>query len=169
MNLNDERMLSVENYKKCGLAELERLCSKKIFPGLNKMLETTSELLESIPDDHRNPEEHAALTKHVHELLELCKDHNAKEIMLINSFRTGKKQKNSSKASEVIPKLVNDHRRLQNLFQRLEQLSDQYGNNSKQTSLHRLVYARINNARQDMARMFFLEEEYLFPRLTGML
>lgn len=153
--------LSVENYKKLGFRDLEQLYMRKIIPYLNKSLETAFTLLESKPEGKDIPGQHIVAGILAREFLLAYNNYSAKEITLFSALRA----RQTDKVLIDIPQLVESHQHMLHLLEQIDKLSEQCTNSQSCSPLHKLGYAHINNLRQDVSRLFFLEEEYLFPRL----
>ncbi|MEO5643729.1 MAG: hypothetical protein ABIQ40_02405 [Bacteroidia bacterium] len=168
MNFSGE-LLNAEKYKRLGLKELEQLYKNTIFPHLNNGIETTCELFESIRDEDKFREDGAIALSLIQEVHQLYNAHYINVTQLLTFFIEKNVNRESAVSQLTIPQLISDHHRIQDVFKTINRLSNQLGNDFQRTSLHRLAYAHINNISQDVARVFFLEEEYLFPRLFPLL
>jgi iron-sulfur cluster repair protein YtfE (RIC family) len=59
-----------------------------------------------------------------------------------------------------------EHRKMEELFTRLSHLTNEYNGESSAAPSQKLAYAQLNELEQDFNRAIFVEEEYLFPRLS---
>jgi iron-sulfur cluster repair protein YtfE (RIC family) len=156
-----ERELSVENYKKLGLGDLEELYAVRVIPYLAKRLETIRVMLAPAQDKKDTMEQHALLVLYTQQFIQLYNSHTEKEMALLSALRT----RQTGKALADVPQLLEGHREMRRLLMQISDVAEQCLNLNGCSSLQKLGYAHINNFRQDITRLFFLEEEYLFPRL----
>jgi iron-sulfur cluster repair protein YtfE (RIC family) len=161
MNLQ-ERELSVDNYRKLGLRDLEQLYTLRIIPHVTKSLATICTLLRSGWDEHEIPEYLIHSTKLMQQFVQAYTDHSSKEVTLLSMLLN----RQADTLSVVIPQLKESHNQMRQLLKQVSELGGACDNSGSCSSLHKLGYAYINNLRQDISRLFFLEEEYLFPRLS---
>jgi iron-sulfur cluster repair protein YtfE (RIC family) len=161
MNLQ-ERELSVDNYRKLGFRDLEQLYTLRIIPHVTKSLITISSLLKSTWGEKEIPECHHRATFLVEQFIQLYIDHSTKEVTLLSLLLN----RHGDTLSVVIPQLKESHTQMRQVLSHVSELALECDRNYSCSSLHKLGYAHINNLRQDISRLFFLEEEYLFPRLS---
>lgn len=161
MNLQ-ERELSVENYRKLGLRDLEQLYTTKIIPHINESLTSISTLMKSGAEVKVVPGLHAQATELLEQFVQVYTNHSAKEVTLIAMLLNRK----SEKLADVIPQLKESHSQMRRLLMQIGELGVECDKLHTCSYLHKLGYAYVNNLRQDISRLFFLEEEYLFPRLS---
>jgi iron-sulfur cluster repair protein YtfE (RIC family) len=160
MHLQD-RELSVDNYRKLNLRDLEQLYALRIVPHLNKSLDTICTLLKSNDQQKETPEYHARATALVQQFTQLCMSHSSKEMVILSALRTHQ----ANDLSTPILELKKNHQEMRQILHQVSELTAQANGSPGCSALHRLGYAYLNNLRQDISRLFFLEEEYLFPRL----
>jgi len=160
-----EKELSVENYKKLGLRDLEQLYTVQVIPHLNKSIETINTLLGSEPGTTKTSEENKLAVSITRKFLVLYNNHAEKEIQLLSNLGT----RHTDKVLTDIPKLIKSHKQLLQMLEQISELAEQRVDSESYSPLHKLGHAHIHNLKQDIARLFFLEEEYLFPRLRLLL
>lgn len=153
--------LNVENYKKLGFRDLEQLYTQRVVPYLNKNLEAACTLLESNLDEKDLSGRHQLASSLAKQFLVVYNIHAAKEISLFNALR-GRK---TDKIRTEIPKLIESHKQMSYLLEQINKISDQCNSSETCSAQQKLGYAHINNLYQDVSRLSFLEEEYLFPRI----
>jgi DNA-binding transcriptional MerR regulator len=160
-----EKELSVDHFRKLGLSDLEQLYTLKIIPFMQSSLETACLLLESDQEGKEIPAQRQKGIALAKKLLSLYSDHTVKEASLITALRTRQIKRESAEMAEKIAHLKKAHQQMRICLDQLNALSEKCSASDECTSLHKLGFAHLNNLGQDISRLFFLEEEYLFPRL----
>lgn len=168
MNLA-EREFNADQYKKLGLGDLEQLYTARITPFMVNSLETACLLLESETDEDEARAKNRAIISLARKLLATYTEHSRREVSLIAALRTRQIKRGSDKIIAEIHALKEGHRQIRNYFEQLNAFSEKCNAAESCDALHKLGFAHINNIAQDISRIFFLEEEYLFPRLPVML
>jgi len=97
-------------------------------------------------------------------------EHVRKEERLLFPLLTVSKRKsiNSNEAREVVDfigELKEEHQEIKNQFVLLRKATHEYECAVDSFPSQKLAYAQLNNLEQDFNRIFFVEEEYVFPRL----
>lgn len=154
------RELSVENYKKLGLRDLEQLYTLKIVPHLNKSLDTICTLLKSDVVEKKVGKYHSRAVSLMNQFTQLYRTHSTTELTILTALLA--RQENDLSVS--VAELKESHRQMRKLLEQVSELAEQCTLSPDCSSLHKLGYAYTNNLMQDISRLFFLEEEYLFPR-----
>ncbi len=160
MNLQSGE-LNFENYKNLGLPDLEQFYTLRIVPHLNTTIETACALLETKPGEHGDAEQYMLACRLARQFLQTYNDHSTKQLSKFAAMRA----KQSDHVLSDVPKLLESHKEMCQLLDQINELSEKCNNSQACSPLQKLGYAHINNLRQDVSRLFFLEEEYLFPRL----
>jgi iron-sulfur cluster repair protein YtfE (RIC family) len=164
MNL-PEKELSVENYKKLSLGDLEELYERRVIPYLEKSLQTICAMLESEQNNKEIREQQQLMIVLTQEFTQLYTIHSEKELAFLSALRT----RQTGKALSNVSPLVENHVQMRRLLTRIIDVAEQCLKLNDCSSVQKLGYAHINNFQQDITRLFFLEEEYLFPRLPLLL
>lgn len=63
-----------------------------------------------------------------------------------------------------ISSLKEEHQKLKKQFSMIRKATHNYNCEPSYTPSHKLAFAQLNDLEQDFNRLFFVEEEYLFPR-----
>lgn len=161
MNLQ-ERELSVDNYRKLGLRDLEQLYTNRIIPHINESLTSISTLMNSGLEVKAITGLHAQATELLEQFVQVYTNHSAKEVTLISMLLNRK----PAKLADLIPQLKDSHAQMRRLLTQISELGVECDKLHSCSYLHKLGYAYVSNLSQDISRLFFLEEEYLFPRLS---
>ncbi len=153
--------LSFENYKKLGLPDLERFYALRIIPHLNTTMEAACALLESKPGEKGTAEQYVVVCSLARQFMKEYNEHSSKQLIMFEAQRT----KQTDHVNIDVPKLLESHQQMCRILDQINELSEKGINSQAYSPMQKLGYAHINNLRQDVSRLFFLEEEYLFPRL----
>ncbi len=155
------RELNVENFKNLGRHNIAQFYNERLFPRFNNELEDAYKHLQLFSASHKAPEGYNKVIELAHQIIQQFSIHTTKEIKMLMVSSIQDKEKIAAEKKE----LLKEHRIIQSLFEELNKLSISLRSIPEMPSTFRLADARFNNLRQDFSLLFFLEEEYLFPRL----
>ncbi|HET6989768.1 MAG TPA: hemerythrin domain-containing protein [Bacteroidia bacterium] len=162
LNTNDYAKLSVEN--------LLDIISDKFHKEIQETFDTVNLQLKIAHKLEPLEEELEFALVMVGEIEKKFTEHIEKEEILlfpilgVTKKRTGVYGEEND-TEEFISDLKSEHDILKTQFSQIRKATNQYTCEPSSTPSHKLAYAQLNDLEQDINRLFFVEEEYLFPRV----
>lgn len=158
--------IHTQEHSRLPLKELVVLLSKDYHSTLKESIDT---ILVQLGTAHAIEEKNEELTKTktlAGLLREFFFQHAAKEGRFL--FPLSEKQVTEKDADELrlfITSLKSEHRQLTKKILRIRMLTNNYNCGPAASPSQKLAYARLNEFEQDVNRLIYIEEEFLFPRL----
>lgn len=158
------------NYSRLPLKELAVLIATDYHSTLKESMETVLVQLEAA---HKIDPQNKDLTKahaQVRLIREFFLQHAGKEERLLFPLLNASSEKRPSgrDAEEVrqfVQELKVEHRQLMTELVRMRSITNTYNSEPAASPSQKLAYAQLNDFEQDVNRLVYIEEEFLFPRV----
>lgn len=161
--------LTINDYTKLSTKDLLNIVSTDFHPGMRETFATANLQLETAHKLEPLEEELEFAWVLLKEMKKNFLQHIEKEKQLLFPLfsATKKRQRIQDEENELedfIGNLKAEHMVLKKQISAIRKATKNYTTEPTHTPSHKLAYAQLNNLEQDFNRLFFVEEEYLFPR-----
>ncbi|CAN5229837.1 hypothetical protein BH09BAC5_BH09BAC5_12430 [soil metagenome] len=157
------KILTVDNFKNLGKHNLSRFYKERLFPKLNAELAEACRQMEMVSNSGSTPDGYDEAINTSKEILKLFSVHSTHELKFISQISATDSQIETIQVE--ISKIKKEHKKIQSLFEKLTDIANKFRLIPGISPYVKLADAHFSNLKQDFALLFFLEEEYLFPRL----
>lgn len=156
---------------KMGGMDLVHLISNEFHSGMNESFITVRQQLETAKKLQAEDEEMEFSLEKIKKIQEKFLEHSQKETRLLFPLLNSSKSKKSfmkeeENIGEFVEELREEHEWIKKQFNLIRSATHHYECDVDSTPSHKLAYAQLNDLDQDFKRLFFIEEEYLFPKLV---
>jgi iron-sulfur cluster repair protein YtfE (RIC family) len=150
--------------------DLLNLISSEFHVGMNESFTSVSQQLEIARKLEAIDEELEFSLVSIKKIREKFLEHMQKEerllFPLLSSPRKSKTSLNGENGiGEFIAELKEEHTWIRKQFDLINKATHHYECDTDSTPSHKLAFAQLNDLEQDFKKLFFIEEEYVFPRL----
>jgi len=155
-------------YARLSVQELLDLVSGQMHDGAKDAMDTALVQLETAHKLEPNDEALEFAMVSLKTMQEKFNAHSGKEErLLFPLFKNGRSRNEALKngVENFVAELLQEHDWLRTRLDWISRATRKYQCEPTATPSHKLAYAHLNDLEQDFNRLFFVEEEYLFPRL----
>ena len=165
-----KRIMNSREFEKLNGSDLLHLISTEFHAGMREKLETVNMQLATADRCEPENEELEFTLATLKSINEKFLEHVGKEERLLFPLISIARKKESVESekknvAEFIVELKKEHNWLKNQLQLIRKATNDYQCQINSSPSHKLAYAQLHDLEQDFNRAFFVEEEYLFPRL----
>lgn len=158
-------------YNRLNTRELVTLISRDYHPALKDALDSVIVQMEAAQKVEAGDQKVKKALASIKLFRDLFSAHSGKEerllFPLVNNPTEKKLSGNDiSEIREFLGELKAEHRRMEDEIDRIRIYTDHYSSEPSASPSHKLAYAQLNEFEQDFNRLVFVEEEFLFPRLS---
>jgi iron-sulfur cluster repair protein YtfE (RIC family) len=164
-----KRALNTSDYTKMSIQDLLNVITNDFHNEMKETFETVNLQLTTAYNLEPREEELEFACVTMKQTEKKFVEHIEKEEQLLFPlFSISKKRKNNSAdgidLEEFIDGLRSEHNWIRQQIGQIRKATNNYKSEPAFTPSHKLAYAQLNDLEQDFTRLFFIEEEYLFPR-----
>ncbi len=164
------RFNNTGEYAKFSIQDLLETVSNDFHASMKDTIATVLVQLETSHKLEPQEEELEFALQALKEMEQKFNEHILKEeFLLFPLFNIEQKKRGTAQqlygVEEFIRELKYEHEWMKDRFARIGKATHHYQCPMSATPSHKLAYAQLNDLEQDFTRLFFVEEEYLFPRL----
>lgn len=164
-----KRPSNINDYTKLSIQELLEIVATDFHKGMRETFATVNLQLEIAHKLEPREEELEFAWASLKEMERDFIQHISKEEQLLFPILTHPKKRQAlpEEAKELnyfISNLKAEHALLKTQIAQIKRITNNYAAEPSFTPSHKLAYAQLNDLEQDFNRLFFVEEEYLFPR-----
>lgn len=158
-------------YNRLNTRELVTLIAADYHPALKDALDSVIVQMETAQKVESGDQNVKKTLATIRLFRDLFLEHSGKEERLLFPLVTNPADKKMSgndvsEIREFLAELKSEHRRMEEEIDRIRIYTDHYSSEPSASPSHKLAYAQLNEFEQDFNRLVFVEEEFLFPRLS---
>ncbi|HTL82191.1 MAG TPA: hypothetical protein VL651_10825 [Bacteroidia bacterium] len=158
----------LRSYPDLKMKDLVKLIREEYVPAIRESFSTIITLLGSAHIVEPSEEEVNYILHHVQRLAEEFRVHAETEdtkLFPVKHFLYTDDHHLDREAGRLLQESLKEHARFRFEMSNIRNLSAEYHCEVTSSPSHKLAYAQLSDLEQDMKRLFFIEEEYLFPKL----
>lgn len=160
------------NYAQLPLKELAALIAKDYQPSLKESMNTILVQLDAAHSIEPGKKEITTARAFVSRVSEIFFQHAGKEERLLFPLCSTATEKRASgrdikELVQFIAELKSEHKQITEEIDNIRALTNTYNYEPLASPSQKLAYAQLNEFEQDVNRLIYIEEEFLFPRLLS--
>ena len=164
------RTINSTEFEKLNANELLDLISSDFHSATSEKLATVNLQLETAHKCDVQDEELEFALRTIKNVRKKFEEHVGKEERLLFPLLSVHKKKhnipdNTKDVTGFIAELKEEHQWIKNQFSLMRKATHEYQCPIDSFPSHKLAYAQLNDLEQDFNRLFFVEEQYIFPRI----
>lgn len=160
------------DYSRLPLRELAVLIAQDYHSSLKEAIDTVLVHLDTAYSIHSSDKKLVRIRALASRIREMFVEHAEKEERLLFPMLLADTDKRFTgrdiqEFRLFLGELKAEHRRLGEEFTNVRDLTNNYNFEASASPSEKLAYARLNEFEQDLNRLFYIEEEFLFPRIQA--
>lgn len=160
--------MNTTDYSEMKASELAKLIREECVPGINDSFESILVHLRSAHVVEPKEEEVNYILQHIERIYREFKTHADKEdihLLPVKHLLYTDDHHKDAAAKKILDDCTREHAHFRNEIRNIHKLSESFHCEVSASPSHKLAYAELGVLEQDMQRLFFIEEQYLFPKL----